>query len=106
MRWETVARNWVGTTADVRGVVAGPSLIEPDGPPIITSSLSVTLPDGDHWEASDNAGDYLCNYIFFRAARRFPERRVCFIHVPPFEVLSPDEQLAELNRMLEQLNPM
>ena len=104
MRFETVARNWVGTTPDVHGVVAGPSVIEPDGPATIPLSPSVTLPDGNHWEPRDNAGDYLCNYISYRAAHRFPERRVYFIHVPPFEVLSPDVQLAELGQMLGRMD--
>jgi pyroglutamyl-peptidase len=105
MRFETAARNGVGTTPDVRGIARGPAAIEPVGPSILPVSSSVTLPDGGHWESSDNAGDYLCNYLFYRAARRFPDRQVCFIHLPPFEVLPPNVQLAQLKQIIERMEP-
>ena len=103
MRFETVARNWVGTTPDVRGVILGPGPIDPDAPSQFSLSPSHTFPLNEHWEASVDAGEYLCNYIALRARQRFPTQRLHFIHVPPFEALPPEIQLAELGRMLNLL---
>ncbi len=103
MRFEMVARNWVGTTPDVRGVILGPGPINPTAPPKFCISPPLALPMSESWEYSFDAGDYLCNYIFFRAMHRFPAKQIHFIHVPPFEVVSPEIQLAELSRLLERL---
>lgn len=130
MRYEQVARNWNGTTPDVRGIILGPGLIDANEPAAFTLSPDAitehiartgTLP-GIHrpfndeqsgqqnsldsirfWELSNNAGEYLCNYIYFRARQRFPQKRVQFIHVPPFEVLSQEIQSQELDLLLRQL---
>ena len=103
MRFETVARNWVGSTPDVRGVILGPRPIDANAPPQFSRSPSHAFPLNEHWEASVDAGEYLCNYVFFRACQRFPAKRLHFIHVPPFEALPPEIQLAELGRMLSLL---
>lgn len=103
MRFETVARNWVGTTPDVRGVIHGPEPIDRDAPSQLSFSPARTIPTNELWETSFDAGDYLCNYISFRAKQRFPTKRVFFIHVPPFEFAPPDVQLAQLLRMVDLL---
>lgn len=100
MRFEMIARNWVGATPDVRGLVLGPGPIAPDAPPQFALSPSLAIPASEHWEASFDAGDYLCNYIYFRASQWFPAKQLHFIHVPPFEAVSPEIQLAELCRLL------
>lgn len=61
------------------------------------------MPSRNHWEISSDAGGYLCNYSFFRAKQRFPTKHIYFIHVPPFEALSPVNQAMELNKMLVPL---
>lgn len=103
MRFETVARNWVGSTPDVRGVTLEPGPIDPDAPSQFSLSPSLTIPAGKHWETSFDAGDYLCNYGFFQAKQRFPTKHIHFIHLPPSEALSPDIQAVELNKILEWL---
>jgi pyrrolidone-carboxylate peptidase len=103
LRFEMTARNWVGASPDVRGAILGPGLIDPSAPPQFSLPPSLTISTGEHWEASFDAGDYLCNYIYFRAMQRFPAKHIYFIHVPPFEVVSPEIQFAELGRMLSLL---
>jgi pyrrolidone-carboxylate peptidase len=52
---------------------------------------------------SDNAGCYLCNYVYYRALRRFPAKRVGFVHVPPLDVMPLDAQRERLAHLLSAL---
>jgi hypothetical protein len=149
---EQFARNEIGITRDVRGVVRGPRPIEADGPPLLAGTL-FTGPAGPFplspvhggegrgegpipeysqrsfrqkpltpalspeyrgegverlvgastYACSDNAGCYLCNYVYYRALRRFPGKRVGFVHVPPLEVVPLDAQRERLMRLLNAL---
>ena len=101
---ELMARNWKGEVPDVRGKSL-PGPIE-EGEPLL---LEATL-----WEAglvaelsvdpglfaSMDAGSYLCNYLSYRALRRFPEKRVGFLHVPPFEKVEQARQAEVLEKVL------
>src|SRR5688572_6113568 len=100
---EQVARNHVGDTPDVRGVVRGPAPIEPGAPGLLRTTLFGPLAFDAHLSVSDDAGCYLCNYIYYRALRRFPGRRVGFVHVPPLETFPFDAQQACLARLLHAL---
>ncbi len=106
-RIETTARNRIGATPDVRGEVYGPGVIDPKGPPLLAATLwrhPELLQPGDEWEPSADAGDYLCNYVFYQALSRYPDRPVGFLHVPSFET-APLEQaqqtLARILRLVE-----
>lgn len=96
---ELYARNWRGDTPDVRGQIAiGP--IEPGQPLLIEATLwgahllaDIEVSLGLH--TSMDAGSYLCNYTSYRALRHFTEKRIGFLHVPPFEKL-PQERQAEI----------
>ena len=99
---ERVARNHIGPTPDVRGVVRGPGAIEPSAP----DTLRGTLPDGlptTMQSFSDDAGCYLCNYIYHRTISIFPGKRVVFVHVPPFEAMPLEDQRRELAALLEAI---
>lgn len=100
MRFELTARNWVGTTPDMRGITLGPGPIDPAAPSQLSIATPLTIPQSEHWEQSVDAGEYICNYIYFRVQQRFPEKRLYFIHVPPFEAMSLEIQLAELGLLL------
>jgi pyrrolidone-carboxylate peptidase len=101
---ERVAHNEIGSTPDVRGVVRGPAAIEPGGPATLATTLfDHPTPDLPSHAHSDDAGCYLCNYLYYRALLRFPDRRVGFVHVPPLEVLPLDAQHDQLARLLEAL---
>lgn len=93
-RVETTARNRIGTTPDVRGVVQGPGPIDPAGPPLLAATLWSTelIVDASKRAPSVDAGDYLCNYAFYRALQSFPEKRIGFLHVPPVAAVPLEEQ--------------
>ncbi len=85
MRIETVARNRIGRTPDVGEVVMGPGPVHAAAPSQLHSTLWSGFEqwlDAPEFEPSVDAGDYLCNYLSFEAARRFPHRRTGFLHVP------------------------
>ena len=101
---ELYARNWKGETADVRGVsIPGP--IEETEPLLLSSTLwnahlvaELSVHPGVF--ASMDAGSYLCNYLSYRALRRFPQKRVGFLHVPPIERISLERQAETLSEIL------
>lgn len=92
---ETVARNAIGKTSDVSGVVRGPAPIEPGGPDRIETTWTEKLGDvatGDI-QFSDDAGDYLCNYAYWSAlARPDLRNRALFLHVTSFDHISAARQ--------------
>lgn len=104
-RVETVARNWIGPIPDVRGERHGPGLLDPAAPPRLASTLwpASLLADAPLRAASVDAGDYLCNYLFFRALQAFPDKRVGFLHVPPVSVVPIEEQRQMLAGVLAEL---
>ena len=100
LRLERTARNHVGDTPDVGGVVRGPAPVEPLGPETLPTTLfDSTLPPA-RFPPSDDAGCYLCNYIYYRALRRLPHKRVGFVHVPPLDVVSFEEQRRGIAEMI------
>ena len=97
---ERYARNHVGPEADVRGAIRGPGPVEPGAPDVLPSMLfdGRTFPSVS---ASDDAGCYLCNYVYYRALRLLPEKRVGFVHVPRLEVLALTVQQARIARLIQ-----
>lgn len=101
---ELFARNARSGEADVRGVEAsGP--IEEGAPLLLESTLwdahlVAELSVSAGLFASEDAGAYLCNYLSYRALRRFPRKRVGFLHVPPFEKVPRERQAEALERVL------
>ena len=99
---ERLARNHVGDGPDVRGEIRGPGPVEPGGPKTLAGTL--LNDDRDARPAfSDDAGCYLCNYVYYRALRLLPDKRVGFVHVPPQEVIPIDEQRTELALLLDAI---
>ena len=104
MRTENFGRNVIGVRSDVRGNVTTGE-IEPGGPVQIAGTMwnSPTFAiESNLRRPSDDAGDYLCNYIYYRGLRKFDGtgKRIGFLHVPPMERMAIDVQLAELNGIL------
>ena len=96
---EFYGRNFNGKTPDVSGE-ARFGLIDETGPLLLPSTLwkpeivaewTLAYPV----QASLNAGNYLCNYITYRALEKFPGKKIGFLHVPDPEKL-PIEQQAEV----------
>ena len=103
---ELFARNMIGPDADVRGY-APLGYIEPMAPLLLESTLwtpevlsEIVIYD-PHTKVSMDGGDYLCNYIGYRALAAFPEKRVGFLHIPTPEHLPMQEQQRVLQMMLE-----
>lgn len=103
---ETTARNVCGDVADVEGIRRGPGPIEPGGPDSMIGTLwEPALLDqvsGDV-ETSDDAGKYLCNFIYYRALQKLPRLRIGFLHVPTFEFVSQSRQQVLLRTLLNSV---
>ncbi|MFM9872505.1 MAG: hypothetical protein ACKVQS_03450 [Fimbriimonadaceae bacterium] len=104
MHLETVGRNFVGAGADVRGVVAGPGVIDPSLPPALSGTLFDADCEGEKACLTIDAGGYLCNYLYFLGLARFPGKRIGFLHVPRIEVMGLEDQLVEVRRILRELS--
>lgn len=104
---ELFARNWRGAAPDVRDVTL-PGPIE-DGQPLLIEStlwnahLVAGLSVSPGLFASLDAGSYLCNYLSYRAIRLFPQKRVGFLHVPPFGKVPPERQAEVLGEVLKAI---
>jgi pyroglutamyl-peptidase len=101
---ETTARNRDGASkADNTGVARAAQPIAADGPATIAASLPAqTLREslkeaGFDAQLSDDAGAYVCNHLFYRAAHsaRIPYG---FVHVPPVDTLGGTLTLDQLAR--------
>jgi pyroglutamyl-peptidase len=98
LRIETCARNARSLRLeDAAGFIPSEGSIEPDGPKLlrlrspVAQFLAAASKAGLMAAPSRDAGDYLCNYLCWRASRiaegvRRP-RIVAFIHVPPVRPL-------------------
>lgn len=102
-RMEMFARNRIGASPDVRGEApTGP--IARRGTPVLGSTLFTgDLPDGP-FNTSFDAGDYLCNFAYYTALRRFPGRQVGFLHVPTESVLPVERQLDFIGPYADELS--
>ncbi len=85
--FEQRAKNSIGPSADVEGVTLGPAPIDPSGPPAIATTLLMGF-EPVYGELGQDAGAYLCNYLYFQGLRRFPDKQIGFLHVPRDESTS------------------
>jgi pyroglutamyl-peptidase len=105
-RLECRAVNRVGRDADVRGVVRAEPVIDGLAPGELPTTLWVPAVLGrlrvgeGSLVTSCAAGEYLCNYLYFRALRRVVDRPVGFLHVPPVEAMGLGEQAEVVERVL------
>jgi pyroglutamyl-peptidase len=106
VRLERVARNRVGPTPDVRGAVRGPSLIDPahQGDVLPGTLLPVAGDVPPCCAHSDDAGDYLCNFVYWRALADLPRTRSVFVHVVPLDRMPEDDQVRAVLDLLR--NPV
>lgn len=107
INFETVARNKVGGWSDIHGLSLPSGCIVEDGPETYSTSIPFAwlkeeleklsdverknrmkaLPELDIL-ISENAGDYLCNYLFYLMAHHLKHRipYIGFIHLPPLSI--------------------
>lgn len=103
---ELFARNMIGKAPDVRGK-APLGYIEQGAPLLLESTLwtpeitSEIVAYDPQTKISMDAGDYLCNYLGYKALQRFPNKLVGFMHVPSPERLPLCHQATSLDRILK-----
>ncbi|AIE84068.1 Pyroglutamyl-peptidase I [Fimbriimonas ginsengisoli Gsoil 348] len=104
---ELFARNQIGHTRDVRGNdrfgpidPAAPLLLE--GTLWIESSMVELFPNPD-LKISLDAGSYLCNYSYFRALQRFPQKQIGFLHVPQPAKIPLERQQKLVSSLIEHV---
>jgi pyroglutamyl-peptidase len=114
IRVETTARNYANGS-DVDNVVWPTGRIDSSGPDTYDTGLPVDLLIGALHQAnyptvlSDNAGEYLCNFLFYGLMKRMsaetPARNVIagFVHVPGPEVVAPVDMTAAWRMMITRL---
>ncbi|MFN8140659.1 MAG: hypothetical protein U0R49_12765 [Fimbriimonadales bacterium] len=101
---EKVARNRVSNLKDVTGARKSGGIILPDGPAAIRSTLfKGWRSKRDVYTTSDDAGTYLCNYIFYQACVLRPSVQVGFLHVPPTSEVPLEAQLEKLMIILDKI---
>lgn len=107
MKLELFARNKVGETKDVHGETWSTDFIVAEGPPCLGSTVmppdlifaASALLDARTLELSTNPGDYLCNFLYYLLLAGHPGQ-VGFIHIPPFEVMSPEVQYETIAKLI------
>lgn len=102
-RLERRARNWVGDKPDVFDATRGPAKISPHGNEYLYGTLFDGWEETDAWTFSEDAGSYLCNYLYYKVLERNPEARCGFVHVLPFSVAPLPAQLGWLEALIEKV---
>jgi len=69
----------------------------------IEAALQTLQGEGFNVSASDDPGRYLCNYVYYRSSQ-VATRCVIFIHCPPFEEISMDNQVLFIRRAIALLS--
>ncbi len=105
---ELFARNWIGGAKDIHeqgleGLIeeGAPLLLESNlWSPELVSQIVMTDP---FTKVSMDAGDYLCNYIYYRAMQKLPNVLVGFLHVPTESHIGFDVQQQMLQKILAEI---
>lgn len=105
---EQIARNFCNADrADIAGRGPKHFEIDPKGPAALTSTLPLAQihkalqQDGLPVEMSDDAGGYVCNYLFYRSLQLAGTNKSVlsgFIHVPLLDTQTDDTTLATLTQ--------
>ncbi|HEY3781172.1 MAG TPA: hypothetical protein VGL56_08830 [Fimbriimonadaceae bacterium] len=106
-RVELVAHNLIGPTPDIDGIVAGPGPIDPAADQQLGTTLWKSpgfFQENENWETSVNAGDYLCNYIYFQSLKSLSNTEIGFLHVPPEEAMPLPMQLKIAREILNVMS--
>ena len=87
---------------DVRGDTINDSPIILGAPETIQTTLDIDSLDG--FDMSVDAGEYLCNYLYFKSLMAFgPSADVLFVHLPSFETTPEDVQLELIYSLLARI---
>ena len=104
LRFELYAHNKIGAERGHGSRGHSRTIIKPSGPKTLGQTLlSPAELSLLKMQTSYTPGDYLCNFLLYSLLIRYPERRIGFVHVPPFEVIPQNVQLAQLNDLVQML---
>ena len=105
-RLEVQAYNKCGPHLDVAGK-KGPVIIDEVGEPILASTLpleGVCAELSFPCQLSADAGDYLCNFIYYESLSKSHSKRVLFYHISPFEVSPLNHQMEYFLELLSKIS--
>ena len=71
-------------------------------------AVAASHEEGEQVTISEDAGLFVCNYTFYRSIEQSQRNskqkwHSLFIHVPPFEVMGPEQQLSMAAAMLDSI---
>jgi|SRR5688572_16933836 len=99
IRIERSASDYIGKIADVTGCTKPREKSD-----TLQGTLLTKVCACDCWEDSDDAGGYLCNYIYYEATRKYPNIATGFVHIPPFTAMSRPIQEIRLRRLVNLIS--
>ncbi|MCH2204504.1 MAG: hypothetical protein MK132_01335 [Lentisphaerales bacterium] len=102
---ELQAKNYRGLTPDTKGFFCE-GKISLEKPEVLMTDLSFDFLEGESYKQivkSRDAGDYLCNFLYFKSLEKGSFRRVLFYHLAPDSIISADLQQKLLAWLLEQI---
>lgn len=104
-RAEILAKNFCGKTADIQGKVNFGKISEHSFEKI-QSNLSLRFLETKHThpiQVSNDAGDYLCNFLFFKSLEMHAEKNVLFYHITSLDVISVECQVKHFHWFFDNL---
>ena len=104
LKFELYAHNQIGAEKGHGSRAHRRTIIKSKGPKTLGQTL--LTPDqlsNLHLGTSFTPGDYLCNFLLYSLLVRYPDRRIGFVHVPPFETIPFDEQVEQLGILIQTL---
>jgi pyrrolidone-carboxylate peptidase len=69
----------------------------------VCGQLLQKIAASDFCHDSEDAGDYLCNYLYYEATSARPAMQTGFVHVPPFSTIPMPIQAVRLKRLFNLL---
>jgi pyroglutamyl-peptidase len=99
IRIERTASNRIGPTPDINGVSKAREKSDS-----VSGTLLKSVPACDCWDESEDAGGYLCNYVYYEAIKKHRDISSGFIHVPPFSAVPFPLQSVRLRRIVNLIS--
>ncbi|MEO7453595.1 MAG: hypothetical protein ABIV13_02395 [Fimbriimonadales bacterium] len=99
IRIERCATNRIGNRPDIEGRELPREKSE-----TLKGSLLADIQVCDCWEESNDAGGYLCNYVYYEATKKHPRVSTGFVHVPPFSKIPFPVQAVRLQRLVNLIS--
>ena len=104
-RVELRAKNFCGKTADMKGE-ANFGRISKSSLDDLYTELSLEFLNETHSypvSISEDAGDYLCNFLYFKSLKKHPHKKVVFYHLANLDAICIDRQLECFDWLVERL---